>query len=442
MAVVLAGFGTFVYLRTGRDLMASVDLGLRARAQVTADAVRSQGTTVVEASGSLIDPDESFAQVTDASGMVLAAGSDASKAPFLSSGTIRSLREPTFFVRTIPEIDTDPLRLLAVPITASGRRVFVVVGTTLGDRRDSLNQLFLTLGIAGPVVLIVVSVVGWMALGAALRPVERMRREAAAISASEPDRRLPVPATDDELGRLGTTLNAMLDRLQEALQRERRFVDDASHELRTPLAVLKMELDLALARGRTPRELEAALRSASAETDRLVRLARDLLVLARMERGRLPVHRTAVSLEDLVRQTVAPYADRARGAGARFDLDVAPATASVDPVRVRQAVENLLDNAVQHTPPGGAIRLVARVEGDRIRIAVQDSGPGFPPNLLATAFEPFARGDGDSAGGNGEGSGAGLGLSIVRAIAEAHDGTATAENLPDGARVTLTLPVG
>src|SRR5204863_1669632 len=109
---------------------------------------------------------------------------------------------------------------------------------------------------------------------------------------SEPERRLPVPPIDDELGRLGTTLNAMLGRLQEALERERRFVDDASHELRTPLSVLKMELDLALVRGRTPEELEAALRRASAETDRLVHLARDLLVLARMERGRLPVQRT------------------------------------------------------------------------------------------------------------------------------------------------------
>src|SRR5439155_1173537 len=135
---------------------------------------------------------------------------------------------------------------------------------------------------------------GWIVIGSALGPVERMRQEAAAISASEPERRLPVPSSGDELARLGTTLNAMLDRLQDALERERRFVDDASHELRTPLSILKMELDLALARARTPEELESALTNAAEETDRLVRLAQDLLVLARLEGGRVLVHRAEV----------------------------------------------------------------------------------------------------------------------------------------------------
>src|SRR5919197_742773 len=152
---------------------------------------------------------------------------------------------------------------------------------------------------------------GWALAGAALRPVERMRGEAAAISLAEPERRLAVPPTGDELAGLATTLNAMLDRLQEAVQREQRFLDAAGHELRTPLGVLRMELDLALARARTREELAAALRNASEETDRLVRLAEDLLVASRTSGGRLPLHRSETEVDELLHRTGA--ATRAPG---------------------------------------------------------------------------------------------------------------------------------
>jgi heavy metal sensor kinase len=437
MAIVLSGFGAFVYLRLGRDLLASVDLGLRARVEVMAGVVQREGAGSIVSAGRLIDPDESIAQIIDANGSVLQASSATSEAALLSARELGTVQEPTFLVRTVPEIDSDPLRLLAVPVTSSRDRYFLVAGATLGDRRDALDRLLVSLAIGGPVVLIVMSAFGWMMVGGALRPVERMRREADAVSASEPDRRLPVPGTGDELARLGTTLNAMLDRLQQALEREHRFVDDASHELRTPLSVLKMELDLALARARTPEELAQALRAASDETDRLVRLAEDLLVLARTERHRVPVQRKQLSIHDLVAGAVSRYAERAGRAGARMEVDLHPGTASVDPVRVGQALENLLDNAVRHTPPGGVITLRAARAGNTVRIEVEDSGPGFPLDLLHRVFEPFARSETD---GSGNGSGAGLGLAIVRAVGEAHEGTATAENLAGGgARVTLLL---
>jgi len=437
MALVLSGFGAFVYFRVGRDLLATVDLGLRARVQTLQDQIQRDGTAGVGSSGALIDPDESIAQVLDAGGTVVRASSAASDAPLLSPAALRSVEGPTFFVRTVPRIDSDPLRLLVVRLGGSGREQYLVAGATLGDRRDDLGRLLISLALAGPVALIILSAAGWIVIGSALGPVERMRQEAAAISASEPERRLPVPSSGDELARLGTTLNAMLDRLQDALERERRFVDDASHELRTPLSILKMELDLALARARTPEELESALTNAAEETDRLVRLAQDLLVLARMEGGRVPVHRAEVSIGDLVAESLARFAEPARKAGVRIDLDLAPGTVSVDAVRVRQALDNLLDNAVQRTPPGGDVRLQARRADHSVTISVEDTGPGFAQDVLARAFEPFARSE-ISVSGNG--SGAGLGLAIVRAVAEAHRGTATAENLPRGARVTFTLP--
>jgi two-component system, OmpR family, sensor kinase len=437
MAVVLSGLGAFLYYRLGSDLMASVDIGLRSRAQGVVNAVDRGDYSVIDTGGGLIDPDESFAQVLDPAGHVLHSSSPASKAPLFSPQELLGLTEPRFFVKEVPAIDTDAVRLLVVPANAPNGRLFVTVGATLGDRRDALARLLIALAIGGPAALVLTSVAGWIVAGLGLRPGERMRQEAAAISVSEPDRRLPVPSTGDELARLAATLNSMLTRLQQAFEREQRFVDDASHELRTPLSILKMELDLALARARTTQELEATIRSASEETDRLAKLADDLLILARAERH-LPLRREEVAVAQFLERICAGYEGRARAAGVRLLVDGTEATASIDPVRVRQAVENLLDNSLRQTRPGGSIMVRAGRDGEAVIVIVEDSGPGFPQDVLGRAFEPFTRSEGD--GGNGAGAGAGLGLAIVRAIAEAHGGTAEAENLPGGgARLTFRV---
>jgi signal transduction histidine kinase len=291
------------------------------------------------------------------------------------------------------------------------------------------------MGTIGPLALAVAAAAAWWLAGAALRPVDQMRLEAAAVSASDPARRLPVPRTGDELARLATTLNSMLDRLQEALERERRFVDDASHELRTPLATLRGEIDLALARPRDAPELEASLRSAQDDVMRLQRLADDLLVMARIRGGRIPVHRVETTLSTLVTRSVRSVERLAGAANVAIEVDVDDEAIEVDPERVEQALRNLLENAIRFSPEGGSVRLSARRLDGNARFVVTDHGPGFPPGLLATAFEPFTRDDAASGSPNG----AGLGLSIVEAIAAAHGGSAAAENAPDGARVTLTV---
>jgi signal transduction histidine kinase len=315
--------------------------------------------------------------------------------------------------------------------------VWVVTGTSLQNRADMLSQLLVLMLAGGPVTLAIASAAGWAMAGAALRPVERMSREAAAISVSEPGRRLPIPASRDEVARLGSTLNAMLGRLEAAFDRERRFVDDASHELRTPLAVLKAELDLARSRSRTNQELQAAVRSAAEEADRLTALAETLLVFSRAEGGRMPLHRQQARLDELLQDACSALAVPAAAAG--VDVHVVPhgVTAFVDPVRVRQAVENVVSNALRHTPRGGQVRVSATRDGDTVRLTVEDTGAGFDPAFLPSAFDPFARGPAEKAG---SGPGAGLGLAIVRATAEAHDGRAAAANRPEGgARVTLFL---
>lgn len=430
MAVVLAALGLFLDWRVGHDLTAGIDMDLRSRGQVVVGAVRSHRSDLIGAEGRLIDPDEAFAQVLAPPGRILDSSSAVRAAPMLGPGELRAVRGPTFVTTRVHGVD-DPARLLAIPVRSGGRDDVVVVGATLGDRNESISRLRLAMVIGGPVALALVSLAGWLLAGAALRPVEAMRREAAAISASEPDRRLPVEGAPEELARLGSTLNSMLDRLQGSMDRERVFLDRASHELRTPLTVLRMELDLALSRARSPEELRAALETASEETDRLVRLAEDLLVLSRAQEGRLPLQRRDTDLAELVRRAGTAHAARASSAG--LDLRVTangPVEARVDPDRIRQALDDLLDNAFRHGAPGGVVSVAAASNGTNVSVSVDDDGPGLPDDVVSANRTP-----------DGGTPRAGLGLAVVRAVAEAHGGALVLENRASGgARATITVP--
>ena len=273
---------------------------------------------------------------------------------------------------------------------------------------------------------------------AALRPVERMRSQAEQITERELSARLPVSEDTGEVTALGRTLNSMLDRVEEAVARERRVVSDASHELRTPLTTLRAEVDLALMGDRDKPELRAALESASEEAKRMSRLADDLLVLARADQGRLPLHPRPLVARELLEAAAA----RA-GAGAEVrgrSIAVAePANGCAvraDPDRAAQVLDNLITNALLYGD--GTITLSARIAAHDVELHVTDEGDGFPDELLPRAFERFGRGQ--HARANEPGSG--LGLALVEAVAVAHGGHAEACNRPGGgADVSFTLPV-
>ncbi|MBO0813814.1 MAG: HAMP domain-containing protein, partial [Actinobacteria bacterium] len=429
-AVILAALSFFVYARLQAELVRAVDAGLRARAEAVASGIGRVGPDGLDV------PDGgagAFTQVFTPDGRLEM--SRGLRAPGLRAA-VGAVREPRFLALPAAR-DRPALRVFVLP-NAEGRRLSVVTGSSLAEVSHTLASLRLLLETAGPAALALACLASWLLAGAALRPVERMRQEAATISVSEPGRRLPVPGANDEVARLGRTLNSLLDRLQAAIDREQRLLDDASHELRTPLSILKAELDLALSRAREPEEMEAALRSASEEADRLARLAEDLLVLSRARAGGFRIHRMSTSLRDLLGRACAGHQTRARERGARIEC-VAPAVMiPVDPMRVRQALDNLLDNAIRYGPPaGGLIRVEASVSGRVATITMENDGPGFAEDLLPRAFEPFIRGGGEATSQPG----AGLGLAIVRAVARAHGGTATAANVPRGARLAMTLPL-
>jgi heavy metal sensor kinase len=435
MAALFAVIATGLYVSMSSALLDGVDIGLRSRAQ-TLQAIVPSRLALASPDQTIVETKEAFAQAFDARGRLLASSSG-HPAAFLRPEIVRGVTRPTFFERSLAGVE-NVARLLAVPAKGRTGNVVIVVGSSLSDRADALRQLFAFLGLGGPVALFGASLAGWLLAAAALRPVDRMRSQASAISASGLDRRLTVPAPDDEVRRLAETLNEMLSRLDESLQKERRFLDDASHELRTPLTALKAELDVARSRPRTAEELTRALDSASEEADRLARMAEDLLVLSRVHGGRLPLHREETSLPELLDSSARLFRARADAGGVAIGATAPEVSAFVDGVRVRQALDNLLDNALRFTPRGGAIALLGRLSDGVCEIVVEDGGPGFPAGFASAAIEPFQRAP--AAGGDPAHDGAGLGLAIVRAVAESHGGGVTLENRPEGgARVILSL---
>ena len=434
MVLVIVGVGAFMHIRMGADLLAATDASLSAQADALIGAIQAAHPVVGQGSA-FEGSDEEFAQVADASGRMLQSTAAVAGVSLLPPATLRAVSRRTFVERIVPGVD-NVARLLVTPVEAPAGRFELVVGTSLQDRRDALTQLAVLLGVGGTLALALTTLAGWLLAGALLRPVEQMRREAAAISTVEPGRGLSVPEGDDEIARLGATLHDMLDRLSRTQEQERRFLDQASHELRTPLATLKAELDLAALRDRTPEEYRATVANAAIEADRLARLAEDLLILSRARGGRLPVRREDAAIGPLVGEACARHSARAEAAQVQIESSADGIWASIDPVRVRQALDDLLDNAVRHSRPQGTVTVRAAVANGCLTLVVDDDGPGFPPEFLERAFEPFTRSP-EAA----DGDGAGLGLAIVRAIAKSHGGSATAENRPEGGgRVTLVLP--
>jgi signal transduction histidine kinase len=375
-------------------------------------------------------------QVLDAGSRVRGASGDAGAAPLLTPGQLsRARRSRISVTRTV---DEEPARIAAAPLAGHPGWVAVAAGS-LETYESTQSEVARELAVGGAVFTAVAGLGAYWLARAALSPVERLRRQVAAVSERGEASGVEVPSTRDEVAALAGTMNDLLGRLRRALARERAFVADASHELRTPLAVLQGELELAARPGRGAAELTAAVCNAHAEAERLARLTDDLLLLARGDEDQLGLRLERTDIRALLSRSAELAGPRLAAAGLTCRVDVQSGTcADVDPDRSRQAVDNLVGNALRFAPPGSVIVLAARAAGRDLEIEVSDDGPGFPAAFLPHAFERFARPDG---GRSRAGGGAGLGLAIVRAIAVAHGGTATAANRPGGgATIRLRLP--
>jgi signal transduction histidine kinase len=412
---------SLLYFTLDRQLQGAVDADLAGRSGDLTASVRAHDLTVVAG-----DP---MAQLYAADGTPVATSVAIAGRVLLDPAQVRAVHRRTFASRTLPVGQAGaPLRvrLLSRPVGRGGQ-ILTVAQPLAAVERAGTRQL-IVLAVATPLLIVALIGLGWLLLRAALRPVDLLTREAAAISTFDTDRRLPLVTGDDEIARLAATLSGMLTRLSVAFDRERAFVDDASHELRTPIAVLRGEIDLALAAADNPGEVRESLRAAQGQVLKLGRLAEDLLLLASERAGTLAVHREPVDLADLARTFGPP-------AGLAVEVRGDPVIVEADPDRLGQVLTNLAANSVA----AGARTARVTVSADEsARLEWADDGPGFPPGLLDSAFERFVRGDASRTP-----AGAGLGLSIVRAIVTAHGGTAGLRNGPPlgGAVVTARLPL-
>jgi heavy metal sensor kinase len=332
------------------------------------------------------------------------------------------------------------IRVLSTPI---GRptRFILQVGKVEADLPRLRALLLTTLATALILGLPIVALGGWWLAGRALAPVQAMTESANRIEAENLAERLPLPPHNDELGKLAHTFNQLLDRLQAAFQRERRFTADVSHDLRTPLALMKSSIGVALNRPRSATELQGTLMEIDGQVDRLSGILDAALTLSRADSGQLGERFEPLNLSELLvdlAETSTPYAEEEHNQSVTCDI-ASNLWVKGDRDYLTRLFLNLLDNAMQYTPPGETIRLTAAPHGEQIATVIEDAGPGIAPDDLSHIFDRFYRADKARTGGSREH--AGLGLSIAQAIAHAHGGEITVESqLGCGSQFTVWLP--
>lgn len=434
-AAAIAAIGGYLFVHELRvGLYRSVDVDLRNRAADAVTEANDSDPGVSHAAPALPD-NEPLAQIVTASGRVLASTSSVGAAPLVSTTQLAALHRGAgaFTARD------GSARVLAQRFIFRGDPVYAVIGTRLAPTNSAIDRVQEQVVLAGSLIVVFAGVAGWFIAGGALRPVEQLRQQVASLEADDLTD-VDVPPRRDELAKLARTMNELLTRVRRSRRREQVFIAEASHELRTPLTILRGELELAARPGRTLKELTAAVAIASEETDRISRLAEDLLLLARTDTGTLPLRFAPVAPVEIANSSAA----RGGAAGAANHISVtvsgdASLVVRADPDRLRQAVDNLVINALRFAPPNSIITITVAAHGGTWSLSVADDGPGLAADILERAFEPFAKGV--KAGRRSNSEAAGLGLAIVEAISNAHNGTVQAVNRPEGgAVVRFDLP--
>jgi heavy metal sensor kinase len=435
----LLGLGLYIGLHT--LLLDSYEEQLLTQTDLAISAVegRSGALTLNPGARDTLSSDDRFVRLIDTAGTVVVDTSpsigtipidmDAVEAALAGRSSIKlqQINGGTFGISTKPVLSGD---------TIVGA---VQLGLSRDDVDETLRLLLIVLGVAAPLVVIAALTGGYVIAGRALAPVAAITNLAASISTNELQSRIDLDLPDDELGRLAQTFNAMLERIQEGFERQRRFTGDAAHELRTPLSMMRSEVDLALRQPRTVTEYQAALEGLDQDLGRVTSLVSSLLMLARADERKLTLDPAPFNLAETISALVDQYQGIATSNGIELRGATEPVTVVADEDQIIQVIVNFLDNALAHTPPGGRIEVGASPEGDQIRVWVRDSGSGIAPEHLSRVFDRFYRVD---HGRTRESGGAGLGLSIARAIVEAHYGTISLLSEPGkGTIAQFVLPL-
>jgi signal transduction histidine kinase len=402
-AVLLVAVSLLMTTVLRSQLTDNVDEGLNQRADTIAAVVAESLPSQLSAD------DDLLVQIVDTNGLVVGSSTN-----LAGTAPITSLRPG---LRTVSNVvgRTEEFRVLVLQISSGSKPATLIVGVNNDDVTDPVAILSRLLAVAVPAVILLLGTVTWWLTGRTLRPVEKMRIELAEITGTNLGRRLVEPATGDEVDRLAHTMNQTLDRLEQAIRRQRRFVADASHELRSPLTRIRTELEVDLATG-DPTDAFTTERSVLDEAINLQHLVDDLLQLARGDDSLADVDFRVVDLDDIVLREARRLRERGRIEVRLYGVSAAQTFG--DPRQLSRAVRNLFDNAERHASSTVEVGL-AEVDG-RVRLTVSDDGEGISPEHHEVIFERFSRLDDARTRDTG---GAGLGLAIVRDIIQRHKGT-------------------
>lgn len=440
--VIVSAWSTYVIARVHSDLYTGIDRTLASRATQLAAVLKSSGDknafkSASEASLMGVVPAEAVSQLLSDKGEVLQhSGPEISADPIVDGAVLSQVAASGKAQIETVHPSGKKFRLLIAPLANRDR--FLVVGQATESSDLALERIILVMVLSAPLAIIAAALVGWFVARQALRPLSRMITTASNISINHLDERIPVPDGADELHSLAETLNDMLERLETGVKDKRRLVSNASHELQTPLAVMRTELDVYLATAELPDEARDVLESVREESDRMSRIVRNLLTLARFDDGRLKLLPELLDLHDIAEEAAAGLTDLARERKVTVTVQGGNANAPADPEYLRLVVANLLENAIRYSGAGSNVTIDTRSEGEDAVLVVEDDGEGIPGSALPHLFDRFFRVESARAAEN---SGSGLGLAITKEIVLAHRGSIEVESeLDKGTKFTVRLP--
>jgi two-component system OmpR family sensor kinase len=443
IVAVLAALIAFVVTRLRSDLTSGLDRSLRSAADQIALGYRSEGPAEFVDTARTVLPESrserSGAQLLDAVGHVrLAQGDAPTRSPLIDGAVLRRALAGRPVVRSRRlGAAREHVRLHAVRVRRGRQDRVIVVAESVHQVDVAVSRVLVLLLVGSTAALAVIAGGGWWIARKALRPVERMTRRADEIGLDDLRQRIATPQAHDELGHLGRTLNAMLDRIQAGVEARQRLVADASHELRAPLAAIRAELDVSLRHDPLDDQARAVLTNSRDEVVRMSRIVDNLLTLARVDEGHLTLLIEPHDLHDLAHRVARAHRAAATAAGVDVTVEGPPVLIDGDGDRLEQVLSNLLDNAIRYTPRGGRIGICLRHERTGAGFTVSDGGPGVPAGAREHIFERFARQD----PARGRDGGAGLGLAICRDIVHAHHGRIwVQDHEPTGSAFTVALP--
>lgn len=441
LTAILLVFAVGFYVGQRRLLVESLDTTLDAQAGLTFASLDARDTTAGAGTVQISNPEagDQFIVITDEHGQVsTSSGTGVAAGPADLEGVAAALEGETSIRWVV--VGDRRMRVLSQPLRGNDGAIYgaLQIGITDEELTETLGITITLVAILIPIAIIASGLSGYWFARRALKPVDTITQLAAGIEADDLEQRIDLPLPQDEIGRLAQTFNSMLDRIQNAFNRQRQFAADASHELRTPLTLMRSQLELALSQSRDPEIDQATLNSLATDVDRLTSIVSALLTLTRGDVEQIRLVVDLVNVDEVIDLIAEQYQMLASSQGVQLRTETEPLQIHADEDLLIQVLVNLVDNALRHTDKGKKVTIGCRSDRTGADIWVADEGIGIATEHMPYLFDRFYRVDQSR---NRASGGIGLGLSICKMIVDAHNGTIDIESVvSQGTTVHIWLP--